>query len=142
MTTATATFRPTQSAEQFISGITARVVASMDQAQDVVVDEARGNAPWLTGELAGSVHKLPVRIVGNQVIGSVVADAFYAAFVEFGTGLRGSGTYPYPLPQSGVPYTGRWIYDYRHIQWKGMPARPFMRPSLDSTRGPVMRCFR
>lgn len=141
---ATAQFKPIADLNRFIDTyVGVRVFVAVGKAQEVVVTEARGNVPVITGELRESIHKIEPRMeTGQRVVGSVVADAAHAAFVEFGTGVRGRGTYPYDLPQSGVPYTGRWIYDYRHINWRGMPARPYMRPALDSGRGAILGAFK
>ena len=71
----------------------------------------------------------------------MAATAPYAAFVEYGTGLRGAGTYPYELPSEGVPYTGSWVYDYKRQNWQGHAAQPFMRPALDTARPEIRAIF-
>ena len=77
----------------------------------------------------------------QRVVGSIVYRASYAAFVEFGTGLRGIGTYPYNLPETGTPFTGAWVYDFRGQGWIGHPSQPYMRPPLDSKRDEIMGGF-
>jgi HK97 gp10 family phage protein len=140
---ATATFRPSgdisRVGEAFVR---VRAFLAVQRAQQVIVDEARSNAPVKTGELRASIHALEIVEEGQRVIGTVVADAPWAAFVEFGTGTVGSGTYPYELPQQGVPYTGSWIYDYKRQNWKGMQAQPYMRPALDTGRDRVYSQFK
>lgn len=58
-----------------------------------------------TGELMSSIR---VEQAG-QAAYLVVADSDHAAFVEFGTGVVGEGTYPGDLP-------GSWGYDERRTQ--------------------------
>jgi len=62
--------------------------------------------PVDTGQLAGSIGLL--RRGPRDYL--VVADGEYAAFVEFGTGVVGSGTYPGELPDG-------WRYDVRWSPW-------------------------
>lgn len=46
-------------------------------------------------------------------ISRVVADGEQVAYIEFGTGRVGEGSYPDThLPQQGVPLTGDWKYYY------------------------------
>ncbi len=78
-----------------------------------VAIEAKALCPVDTGELEASIHTSAVEFYGGMLTGSVIADAPHSQFVEFGTGLRGSGTYPWPLPESGVPITGSWIHTAR-----------------------------
>ena len=138
--TATFTFADPESVVR--SYIVPRIMAAVDRAEDVVVQEAQSIVSVDTGELGGSISKDPVIDTGSQVIGIVAARAHHAQFVEFGTGLRGMGTYPWDLPTSGVPITGNWQYDYRRQNWAGMAAQPYLRPSLDSSRDRILECFR
>jgi hypothetical protein len=118
-----------------------RVHAAVQRSMAIVAEHARANVPVMSGELQSSIHVGAIENTGQQVVGTVVADAGHAAFVELGTGIRGRGTYPYPLPQQGVPYTGSWVYDYKRQNWIGGEARPFMRPGLESARTAILREF-
>lgn len=85
-----------------------------------------------TGDLAASVNGFMYK-EGNKAL--IIADSKTAAFVEFGTGVRGSNK-----PHPDMPVT--WIYDSnghgedgwyyydedqgRYRFTKGMPSRPFM----------------
>ena len=138
--TATFTFPDPESVVR--SYIVPRIMAAVDRAEDVVVQEAQSIVPVDTGELGASISKDPVIDTGSQVIGIVAARAHHAQFVEFGTGLRGMGTYPWDLPTSGVPITSSWQYDYRRQGWVGMPASPYMRPAIDSGRDRILACFK
>ena len=122
--------------------IAPKIVAAVTEGCAAVVSEAQAIVPVSSGELHDSIHTASVQIVGTQVSGTVVADAPHAGFVEFGTGLRGEGTYPYDLPESGVPYTGNWVYDFRNQNWQGMEAQPYLRPSLDTARGAIIAAYR
>ncbi len=106
-----------------------------------VATEAKALCPVDTGELEASIHTSAVEFYGGMLTGSVIADAPHSQFVEFGTGLRGSGTYPWPLPESGVPITGSWIYDYKGQGWVGKPASGFMRGALDGMHEAVIDAY-
>jgi len=117
-----------------------RVQAAVTTAADAVLEQAQSNAPVQSGELRDSGRR-EVVWEGQRVDGYVVFDAAHAAFIEFGTGLRGAGTYPYALPQSGTPFTGSWVYDYKNQGWVGMRAHPYIRPALDSRRDDIRAAF-
>lgn len=117
------------------------VTVSVDQSTAIVLEEAEAIVPVAGGELRESGRTIPA--TGDDTItGRIEFTAGHAAFVEFGTGIRGMGTYPYPLPQAGVPFTGGWVYDYKHQNWIGMPAQPYLRPALDTARPAIRAVFR
>lgn len=111
-----------------------------DEACSLVLIDATQLAPSDSGELKGSGMKSVTEEKG-AVVGIVAFTAEHAGFVEYGTGIRGRGTYPGPLPQTGVPITGRWIYDYKNQNWIGRPASPFLRPALDQNRDRIKAVF-
>ena len=137
---AQSTFKPAD-LSRLMQRIVPQLVAAVQEGCAAVVEEAEAIVPVDSGDLKDSIHIKSVELVGNSVNGNVVADAGYAGFVEFGTGLRGVGTYPYPLPTSGVPITGSWVYDYKQQKWIGHEARPFMRPALDSAQPAIRSAF-
>lgn len=94
---------------------------------------AQALAPDRSGELRGSGHLDPQES-STAIDISVVFNAGHAGFVEFGTGVHGRGTYPFQLPDEGIPITGAWEYDYRNIDWPGMEARPYLRPAYEETK--------
>jgi HK97 gp10 family phage protein len=118
-----------------------KLVAAVREGAAAVVVVAQGNAPVDTGELRDSIAAGPVEVILRSVQCTVSASAPHAGFIEFGTGLTGSGTYPYDLPTTGVPYTGSWIYDFRNQGWVGMAARPFLRPALDQARFEILQAY-
>jgi hypothetical protein len=120
--------------------IVPRIVAAVDAATDLVLGVSQQLVPVDAGELVSSGGRETQR-KGTRVTGSISYSAPRASFVEFGTGIIGSGTYPYELPREGVPFTGSWIYDYKHQNWQGHSARPYLRPALDQNRGNIVALF-
>jgi len=94
-----------------------------------VKQEAEAIVPVDTGELALSITALPVVDTGERIIAEVVATAPHAAYVEFGTGVRGAGS------------AGAGPFDY-NMDWPGMEAQPYMRPALDVARARVFEEFK
>ena len=121
--------------------IVPRIMAAVDEGTQAVLDESLRLVPVASGELASSGGK-EVEWTGQKVQGFVSYDALHAAFVEFGTGLRGMGTYPFDLPQTGTPFTGSWVYDWRGQGWIGHVAQPYIRPALDNCRDQILGAFR
>lgn len=120
--------------------IVPRIIAAVESSSALVYDTSQQLVPVDTGELQSSGAK-SVALLGQRVVGTVSYSAHHASFVEFGTGIIGSGTYPYDLPMQGVPITGQWIYDYKHQNWQGMAARPYLRPALDMNQGSIVAAF-
>jgi len=117
-----------------------KLIAAVDQATELVLATSQQLVPVDTGDLVSSGGR-EVQWRGTKVMGSVSYTSAHASFVEFGTGLIGSGTYPFQLPQSGVPFTGSWIYDYKHQNWKGHIAQPYLRPALDISHEGIIAGF-
>ncbi len=120
--------------------IVPRIIAAVDAATELVLSDSQQLVPVQGGSLLASGSR-NTQWKGQIVTGTVMYTAPHAMFVEFGTGIIGSGTYPYDLPQSGVPYTGSWIYDFRNQNWQGMSARPYLRPALDNNHGNITSLF-
>jgi hypothetical protein len=123
------------------SRIVPLLLAGAKDAGDVILNDAQGRAPVVTGDLKDS-GAVQVQWKGQRVTSLVTFSAGHAAFVEFGTGIRGRGTYPYDLPQTGTPVTGSWVYDYKNQDWKGFAAQPYLRPALDSGRYGALAAFK
>lgn len=118
-----------------------KLTIAAEKSTLLVKTEAQALAPVASGDLRDSITGSIVWR-GSSVIGTVQATAHHAAFVEFGTGLRGRGTYPFALPSQGVPITGSWIYDYKQQGWKGMTSQPYMRPALDNNGAQILQIYR
>jgi len=112
----------------------------VEQSAEIVLEEAEALVPVHSGELRESGHT-EIEVQGDVAHGFVVFDAPHAQFLEYGTGLAGDGTYPFELPEEGVPITGSWIYDYKQQDWPGMEARPYARPALDTARPAILEVF-
>ncbi len=108
--------------------VTPGVIAGVKAAQGLIVQEAKDLCPVDTGFLRDSITAGEPDETGKSVVGTVVASAPYAGYVEYGTGQRGAssaGAGPYPY----------------NPKWPGQAAQPFLRPALDSTRTVVREAF-
>lgn len=125
-------------------------IAKMYIAQFPAVDTG-----FLHDSITGEYHK-------GQHSGTIYAGAYYAAFVEYGTGIIGADN-PHPEPQeweydtnghgmagwfypvSDNPQSKAWHPDGRKaagvkLAWtRGMPARPFMYNTLRELEAEVER---
>jgi HK97 gp10 family phage protein len=125
MMTATSTYTPRNDAGQFVSAkVTPAVRASVQAAAQLMFDESQQLVPVRTGALKDS-GSVVIADKEKTVVGNVQYSAFYATYVEYGTGRRGDPTAPYGHVES----------------WPGMDAHPFMRPALDTTRQAVKELF-
>ena len=110
------------------AAIVPRVVAAITAGCAAVVTEAQAIAPVETGEFRDSIATESVELVGNVVTGTVSATAPHAAFVEFGTGIRGAAS----LGAGAGPYS---------TTWPGMAAQPTLRPAIDTARPAIRDAF-
>ena len=76
---------------------------AVNKATQLVHGQAKALAPVDTGQLAGSIH-MQVKETGTEVQGRVYTNVEYAPYVEFGTGVRGNGTYPYKIEGLNLTY--------------------------------------
>ncbi|MEG0618748.1 MAG: HK97 gp10 family phage protein [Bacilli bacterium] len=93
---------------------------SVKQATTFVHAQAKALAPVSTGALASSIH-MDVKNSGKTIEGRVYTNLQYAPYVEFGTGIRGNGSYPYTLKDIKLEYKDNW---------QGMNAQPYMYSAL------------
>lgn len=125
---ATAQYTPRGDIGRFIAErITPAVLQATQEAGQIVLLEAQAIVPVDTGALRES-GQVTVRETDSSCIADVTFTAGHAAYVEFGTGIRGSessGAGPYPYDPS----------------WPGMPAQPYLRPALDTARGEMLGEF-
>lgn len=140
--------------EAYASKFEARLDQLCRRLAEMGVDVAVANVPVDTGELKSSIF-LERRGDADYL---VVADNGHAAFVEFGTGVVGQGTYAGDLP-------GSWGYDERRTpeahdpidptKWyyrdpktgirrgtRGHAAQPYMLPASDAMRQAVLTTAR
>ena len=102
---------------------------SVTKATTFIHGQAKNNAVfdggYSTGHLRESIH-MSVNKYGPIIIGKVYTNVEYARYVEFGTGKRGSGSYPYE-GKLETPLTYK-------SDWAGMKAQPYMYPAVISGR--------
>ncbi len=136
---ATSSFRPGFAAA-IEENITSRVIEAVTEGSTFVMDEAKSLVPVDTGDLQSSIG-MTIELDGRIVYGTISAIAGHAQFVEFGTGVIGRASPHGELPQSGVPITGAYVYDYKNQNWKGMAARPYLRPAFEVSLGRIRGAF-
>jgi len=119
----------------------------MSKATLIVEAQAKANAPVNDGYLRQSIHP-KVEYAGEGVlIGRVYTAIHYAPYVEFGTGVKGAGTYPYDPKDISLQYrTDGWVYSpdggETFVYTEGMVARPFMYPALAMNKDKINNLFR
>lgn len=83
--------------------------------------QAKTLAPADTGRLRNSIHQ-EVKRSTSKIVGRVFTNLNYAPYVEFGTGVRGNGNYPYANE-----------LDFQLVykeDWHGMRPQPYMYPAI------------
>lgn len=104
-----------------------KLIVAAQVGADAVLEISQGLVPVDTGELKAS-GGTSVEWTGHKVTGYVTYGAYYAGYVEMGTGRRGADS-----PGSGpFPY---------NANWPGMAAQPYVRPALDIGRSQVLTAF-
>ncbi len=123
---------------------TEQVKETMNKAVLLVHGQAKLNAQVDKGNLKGSIHP-KVITQGKTIIGKVYTNLSYAPFVEFGTGIKGNGTYPnkdIALSYRSTP----WVYTpdggetFYHTE--GQVAKPFMYPALKRNEKKIKAMFK
>ena len=122
--------------------------SAMNEAVKLVHAQAKALAPVSEagGNLAGSIH-MKVKDTGKELQGRVYTNCEYAAYVEFGTGVTGNGTYPYKVEGLTLTYRDKgWAYfDDDKGEWiytKGQEAQPYMYPALKEHEQTIKKYFR
>ncbi|MDO4979153.1 MAG: hypothetical protein Q4E47_03315 [Candidatus Saccharibacteria bacterium] len=107
------------------SNISKKLTTALERAINVstgIIDaDAKMICPVDTGTLRESIHMIPATTVSGETMGKVYTSIEYAPYVEFGTGKRGGGSYPYrtqmPLAygnragQVAQPFLGRAFFE-------------------------------
>ena len=115
----------------------------MNKATLLIHGQAKALAPVDTGNLAGSIHP-KVMHVGQILQGKVYTNCSYAPYVEFGTGIKGNGTYPNKKIELSYRSTP-WVYtpndgeDFYYTE--GQVAQPFMYPALKQNAKKIKSMF-
>lgn len=119
---------------------------TMNKAVTLVHGEAKNLAPVDTGDLAGSIH-MDVKKTSTGLQGRVYTNLEYAPYVEFGTGVKGNGTYPYKVEGLTLAYKDKgWSYidekTGERIYTRGQVAQPYMYPSLKNNEKTIKKLFK
>ena len=119
---------------------------AMNKATQLVHGQAKALAPADTGQLRGSIH-MQVKNKGNELEGRVYTNVEYASYVEFGTGIKGNGTYPYTVEGLTLEYKNKgWAYyDEDKGEWiytKGQKAQPYMYPALKQNEKAIKKILK
>ena len=119
---------------------------SVNKATQLVHGQAKTLAPADTGQLRGSIH-MKVKNTGKAIEGRVYTNVEYAAYVEFGTGIKGNGTYPYQVEGLSLEYRDKgWAYfDEDKGEWiytKGQKAQPYMYPALKNNEKAIKQILK
>lgn len=104
----------------------------MTEAVTLVHGQAKALSPVDTGNLAGSI-RMEVKKKDKELEGRVYTNVQYAPYVEFGTGIKGNGSYPYDIKGLKLTY---------HESWGGMPAQPYMYPALKENEKYIKDLFK
>lgn len=91
--------------------------------------DAKYNAPSKTGDLRNSI-KSNVKIDEDEIVGKAYTNKEHAAYVEFGTGPTGRGTYKYTIKGYSLHYTAtKWRVNIPGVGVRyiaGQVSQPFM----------------
>lgn len=111
------TIKGTKELQNLLKNIgTAPVERTIKKVTVEVQGQAKGLAPVDTGTLRNSIR---MNYDSNKKEGKVYTNNEYATYVEFGTGIRGNGSYP--DSNKNLTY---------NQNWKGQVAQPYMYPAL------------
>lgn len=99
----------------------ADITSVVRSATVFVHGQAKILAPVDKGQLRTSIHMEVKSIDGGSVQGRVYTNSDHASFVEFGTGRRGDGSYPYQPKDIELAYKQ---------DWPGMVSQPYLMPAL------------
>ena len=123
---------------------------AMNDALKMVHGEAKSLAPTNKrghgSTLAESIH-MDKKKTTEGLEGRVYTNLEYAAYVEFGTGVKGNGTYPHKIEGLTLTYTDKgWCYwddrENKFIYTKGQVAQPYMYPALKNNEKAIKKLFK
>ena len=84
------------------------------------------------GQLRESIS-MEINKKDEALEGRVYTNVQHAPYVEFGTGIRGNGSYPYDIDGLKLTY---------NEEWAGMEAQPFMYPALKMHEKYIKQLFK
>jgi len=94
------------------------LLKSIEYCGKFVEDDAKLNCPVDMGDLVQSIQH-ETKVVGDSIRSTIYTNSDHGAYVEFGTGQRGEGTYE--NSKVSLAYNQDWV---------GMPAQPYLYPAL------------
>ncbi len=108
----------------------------MENVINIGEQAAVRRVPVQTGNLQGTIQGFVQREGGSilgilRVGGPAGKTAPYWAFVEYGTGIRGGASANFTQSDDTQIRAQGFQHDFQGAGWKGMAARPYMRPALD-----------
>lgn len=117
------------------------ITQALQRATLLVEGEAKNLAPVDTGNLRASIHP-EIKKKGQNSYGRVYTACEYAPMVEFGTGIKGNGSYPYEV--EGLSYRDTpWTYTKdggdTFYKTKGQVAKPFLYPALKNNEKKIKK---
>lgn len=118
---------------------------AVGKAVALVQSSAKSKALVDTGELVGSISKEVTKQADKSIVGRVFTNKEYAPYVEFGTGRKGDGTYPYQPKGVSLHYRQtNWAFekDGETIWTSGQVAHPFMYPALAENEKKIKKILR
>lgn len=111
------TIKRTKELQNLLKNVgTAPIERTIKKITVEVQGQAKALAPADTGTLRNSIK---MNYDSNKKEGKVYTNNEYATYVEFGTGIRGNGSYP--DSNKNLTY---------NQNWKGQVAQPYMYPAL------------
>ena len=115
--------------------------SAISKASLLVEGQAKLLCPVDTGALRESIHTR-VEKDDKEIKGIVYTQKEYAPFVEFGTGSKGQGTYPYRIDGLNLQYRqDGWAFEDPEtgetIWTHGQAAQPFMYPALEKNKSRI-----
>ena len=139
------------------------LMETMNKATALVHGQAKDLAPSDNGDLAGSIH-MKVKKKRTSVEGRIYTNKEYAPYAEFGTGMKGNGTYPYKIKGLNLVYQDKWYipadkidtktaekYHFQKVFGKdgaeyylcyGQEAQPYMYPALNLHKKTIRQMFK
>ena len=115
-----------------VGDIEERVVLGVRNAAALVESQAKYLAPVDTGNLRNTIHMNQPKIMRGEVTASVSTNCEYAPFVEFGTGMKGNGSYPYKTDEN-LAYSPDWV---------GQPAQPYLGKALHDNKSKIQKIIK
>ena len=100
------------------------------------------------GQLANSTQARPIDADRNHAVVEVGPSAEHGLYVEYGTGVYGTGPGASRQPITIRPRTKKALFwtgaahPVRQVTIQGMRPRPFLRPAFDEGRGEALQIMR